>query len=60
MKFCLCWGCFAFSAVELADVKGELAGLPCGGTASGKVLFLLARLSSRRPRASSKLWVMAR
>lgn len=26
MKFCLCWGCFAFSAVELADVKGELAG----------------------------------
>lgn len=60
MKFCLCWGRPAFPAVELADVKGELAGCHAEVLPQARFFFLLARLSSRRPRASSKLWVMAR
>ena len=42
------------------DEQGELAGSPAEVLPQARFFFLLARLSSRRPRASSKLWAMAR
>ena len=42
------------------DVKGELAGSSAEVLPQARFFFLLARLSSIRPRASSKLWAMAR
>lgn len=47
MKFCLCWGCFAFSAVELADVKGELAGCPAEVLPQARFFFFCSRGSLR-------------
>lgn len=42
------------------DEQGELASSPAEVLFQAAFFFLFARLSSRRPRASSKLWAMAR